>query len=857
MPVKAEVERLKEDFRQGRARLLAAADARSPGEDQLRSYADLNDRIVREIFSLSTRYAEGRSGSAALAIVATGGYGRRELSPFSDVDIAFIPGEEEDPWLESVVHVAFKLVMDVFLSLRELRVGYSYRPVAEVSTWDLATRTAMLDARFICGEPRLSDQLSAEIRRHLSPLDLVLEHRALGERPAGSPSGSLYQVEPDLKNGPGALRDMHRARWIYKLWLDTDNGRLYDTLQSLGLFSARRIDEVRKAAEWFWRARNWLHLASGKRSDILITNYQDRAAAELGGVSTQEWLLQHFTHAETLDRFREAAIRHVLGGPLEIQRCRLLGGYLHLYPSDQAGRPGQEAGLFQLSQHYGIPVALDTLQALEDSREMALRVTEPSPGEIWAFLGILREGRRVAETLRAMARAGLIDRFVEGFSRTMRFVPPDPAHRYTIGEHSLRIVECLEDLLHRRDPAALRFSDLIGQCRHFDMLCLAALVHDAGKLAPVDDHCEASRQIAERIAAILSLAPEKRELLERLVLHHVLLVRTARLQDLNSPNVIQDVARKIGSVEVLRHLVVFTYADTRAVTENNWTSMDERELEALQRRVQDFLGREGQPSLPASAVAERLGSIRKRLARFKDPEEEAVLAHCALMPASYVLNTSLDEIAMHVRLLRRLPDEEVVLDFYNRPNDSYTELTVCTYDDPQPGMLARIAGVLYGCGVDIHKAQVFTLRSDRPVVLDTLWVAATGFPISEGRARRLGAALREVLSGATAVEAFLERVGRKPASGIPLDRVELRNDLSEEHTVVHVIARDREGLLYLMTRTLSSCQLTIHTARVATWNARAENNFYVTMESGAQIPETELPLWKERLTRALRGQERG
>jgi [protein-PII] uridylyltransferase len=844
--MQADVARLRKKLRDGRARLFASSARTAPCRDLLEAHTTLIDDLVREIYQLSCAQADRKSArgpSAALAIAATGGYGRRELSPYSDIDIAFIPSEEDDAWVEAAVHAAFQLVMDVFLHVRDIRVGYSYRPVEEAATWDLSTRTALLDARHLCGDPDLTGRLSHGLRRHLSPLDLVLEHRSGSSRP-------LYSVEPHLKEGPGSLRDLHRARWIYKLLLGADDAGLPAALEARGYLPAPRIDAVRRAAEWFWRARNWLHLTARKRSDVLIANYQERIARELAGVPSQQWLTEHFAHAETLELFCESAIRHALAGPLDLGGAHLRDGTLRL-PEDSA--PDGDAAavrLIQLSQHYGIPIDPAVHQTLEDAREQARGVTLPAPGESWNFLSILREGKRVAPTLRLLARTGLMDRFVGGFSQCMRYAPPDPAHSYTVGEHSLKLVEYLEALQTDRDPSAGRFSELLAQCPHFDVLCLTALIHDAGKLVPGTDHCETAAEIAARVGPLLRLAPEKQEMLTLLARHHILLVRTARLQDLKSANVIQDVARKIGSVDALRHLYVFTYADTRAVSETNWTSMDTRDLDDLYRRVQSSLS--GEPSA-AAAVEDRLGHIRRRLARFKDPEEEAVLQHCAVMPSSYVLNSSLDEIAMHVRLLRRLEEEKVVLDFYNRPGETYSELTVCTYDDPQPGMLARIAGVLYGCGADIYKAQVFTIETEHPVVLDTLWVTSSGMQLSEHRARRTDAALKEVLSGQTRIEDFLRRMGKQPPDAIPLDSVDLRNDLSEEHTVVHVVARDLQGLLYLMTRALSRSGLRIHSARVATWNARAENNFYVTSVTGGQLPEADLPAWKEHLTRALCG----
>src|SRR5437867_12402520 len=219
-----EIGRLRRKFREGRAALFGPEARHAPCRDLLEAHTELVDGVVEEIYKVSCRSADlerPRARHAGLAIVATGGYGRRELNPFSDIDISFMPSEEEDPWVEAAVHMAFRLVMDVFLSFLEVRVGYSYRPVSEVSTWDLATKTSLLDARHLCGDRYLSEALEFQLRQNLSPLDLALEIQS-GEN-GKTRLVSLYSVEPNLKEGPGSLRDLHRGRWIYKLLLGADD----------------------------------------------------------------------------------------------------------------------------------------------------------------------------------------------------------------------------------------------------------------------------------------------------------------------------------------------------------------------------------------------------------------------------------------------------------------------------------------------------------------------------------------------------------------------------------------------------------------------------------------------------------
>jgi [protein-PII] uridylyltransferase len=847
------IEYLRRKFREGRGELFHRVSWNSSPRGFLEAHSLLVDRLLNEIYEASCQAADRvacRSTHSGLAIVATGGYGRKELNPYSDIDIAFIPSEEEDPWVESVVHTAFKLVMDVFLSLRDVHVGYSFRPVAEASAWDVNTKTALLDLRHICGDIALADRLALRIREVLSPLDLMLESQS-AEDAKRRPFQSLYLVEPNLKEGPGSLRDLHRARWIFKLLLRADDHVLDQALKSCAGVSERRLADVHDAADWFWRARTWLHLASGRLSDVLITNYQDRIAHELSDCSAQEWLSQHMAHSETLAGFRQTAVQTLLQGPLTVNEVLLEDGTFHLQVNSP--HPPSATGLLLAAQRYSIPVSLKDLQRLGEASKSAMEIKEPSAEEVWAFNEILGEKQGIAATLRSLMKLGCLDRFLPNYSEVMRFAPPDPAHRYTVGEHSIRMVEHLESLRAGLDPGEQRFTELLGQCPHFDVLCLAALLHDAGKLIPGVDHCITGAELAKSVSARLNLAPEKTEILDVLIRQHLLLVRTARLHDLSSIHVIQKAAEQVPSLEALRHLYVLTYVDTSAVAENNWTSMDLRDLEELYRRMQDWFTLRSDEVPERTVQEDRSILIRKKLEALQARNETAVVKHCDAMPAGYVLNTPLEEIAFHLQLLDRLDAEQVVLDVYNRPGDDHSELTVCTLDDPRPGMLAKITGVLYGCNVDISKAQAFTMGKEKPVVLDTLWIRCNGMQISESKARRILSALKDVLTGARTIEHFLERAGKIPPDGIALEAIDLRNDLSEEHTVIHIVAHDLQGLLYLMTRSLSRCGLAIHSAKIATWNARAENNFYVTSLGGGQIPDRDLQAWTKQLALELQG----
>jgi [protein-PII] uridylyltransferase len=849
-----EIKNLQQKFRKGREQLFHGIQWTAPSHDFLQAHVSLIDGILKDIYKNSCWFADREAPqtlNSTITIVATGGYGRKELNPYSDIDIAFLPPDEEDPWVEAAVHFAFKLVMDVFLSLRDVHVGYAFRPITEASSWNVSTKTALLDLRYICGNHALADKLQRRVRALLSPLDIMLETPNGDER--NQPGYlSMYSVEPNLKEGPGSLRDLHRARWIFKLLLDTGDEELESALLNRVGISERQLNEIREAADWFLKARTWLHLKTHRPSDVLINNYQDQIARDLGGCPAQEWLSQHISHAEALERYRNSAIRTLIQGPYEINGIRLENGSLHI--GDVNAVPNSAAPLFHIAQRYSIPVSLQTQKELEESREQILKIVKPDDEEVSTFKKIFSENRNIASTLRALAQLGAIDRFIPKFSHMLRYVPPESSHNYTVGEHSFRMIEHLESLRFDREAGDRRFADLLTQCSHFDMLCLASLLHDAGKLVPGKDHCITGADMAKDVADGLHLTTEKKEILDILIRHHLLLVRTVRLHDLKSTNVLKLIADRVPDIETLRHLYVFTYADISAVSNANWTSMDDRDLQDLYNKMKDFYSRSDVEDDNAAAMENKIRLIRKKLVAIHSSKDDAaVLRHCDAMPAGYVLNTPLGEISLHIKLLERLETERVVIDIYNRPREDHSELTLCTFDDPKPGILAKITGVLYGCGVNIHKAQALTMDRKSPVVLDTLWIQFNGQQISESKARRIEKSLKEVLTNVKTIDQFLSDAGKVPPDSIVLEKIDLRNDLSEEHTVVNIVAQDLKGLLFTEARCLSRSGLDIHSAKVAVWSDQCENNFYVTTPKGGQIPASNLQAWKEKLAQIIKG----
>ncbi|HVF10227.1 MAG TPA: hypothetical protein VNA16_05460, partial [Abditibacteriaceae bacterium] len=372
---------------------------------------------------------------------------------------------------------------------------------------------------------------------------------------------------------------------------------------------------------------------------------------------------------------------------------------------------------------------------------------------------------------------------------------------------------------------------------------LATLLHDAGKIEAGSDHSISGEQIARRIGERLALAGDRVERLGRLVRHHLVLPRAARLHDLSAPATIRQVMQEVHDVSTLKMLYLLALADTCAVGERSYSNLDLEAMKELYQRVLIAMtSEETAQVLTDSEKREQLVQReRARLRRqLRHPELDDATLHrlCDNLPASYILNTPLPTIATHLKFLDQLPDEKLIVDFYEDQRQSLTEMTVIACDDEKPGLLSKICGVVYAAGPEILTAHVFTLRGySSPaapsaegcdIVLDRLHLAANGRALSEAAGARLAALLREVLLGHRSIEDVLQAAGKSTSLGLTPHRIAARNDLSDEHTVISVLCDSVPGLLYHVTRALAAIDLDIHTAKITSWGGRAEDAFYVT-----------------------------
>jgi len=630
---------------------------------------------------------------------------------------------------------------------------------------------------------------------------------------------------------------------------------------------------LRAARDFFLALRVWLHLETGKKNDVLRVEYQDRCSLSFGyqgegALSSQKLLADYYRHAENVSRALDDVMRRLLQGPLPLDQHfvavarRLRAAHPHVLQN----HPELLIAPFALSQKYGFDFDDELEEQLVSAAPLVDDADRRHAIMRASFTALLKDPATCAASLTAMRKRGVLQAVLPEFAAMLHLAPPDPSHQLTVGEHSIYAVDQLGQLWQDRIKNEELFNVWNG-VDDLEVLLLATLLHDVGKIDPSREHCVAGEELALEITRRLQWNEERCVLVASLVRWHLLLPRLARLRDLSAPATVREVMEQVADVDALKMLYLLSLADTKAVGERTYSELDLQNMKELYERVLMAVTREeaAQVLTDSEKREQMVARQRQRLHRemrraMKNRiDENTLLRLCQQLPTAYVLNTPLPTIASHLQLLDQLPQEKLLVDWQDSNDGAMTEMTIVTYDDPNPGMLSKICGVVYAVGAEILEANMFTLHfppsgetadAERKnhVVLDRLQLGVRGKALPETRCVRFADKLRAVLAEGQSLEEVLLAAGKVTATPLQPQRLEARNDLSDEHTVITVVNENVPGLMFWVTRAMAALGIDIHTAKVTTWAGRAEDVFYVTKRipsnlgqtTNRKIPETEL-----------------
>jgi [protein-PII] uridylyltransferase len=838
--LKIENERLRMRHRYGRG-----------GRDIAAARSDVVDVVVGRACALAAaECAPGLSpDQEEIAVVALGGYGRRELAPFSDVDLLFLRADRADDEVRVVVERALALLWDSGLT-----VGHSFRTIAEcvaMARNDLHSRTALAEARLLAGSPRLYQRLVqrldglvfANARTTAAFLD-SLRHD-LDDRYArfGRAVGLL---EPHVKESAGGLRDLHVILWIGHALFGTHG---LTAIHEMGGLGDGEHKAVLRAYDHLYRIRNEAHFATGRKTDLLDLELQPVLAENLGyrersGMLASELFMRdYYERASELHRISRAFLVRHAPAPRRLfsfglMRRRPRGTFEirdgQLYPRGDAAALGSARRLleaFAIAQREGPELSEELKLDIRGSLRLVDREFRESREAGRAFLRLLASKGRVASALRGMHETGLLGRLLPEFARVTFLVQHDYYHRYTVDEHTLTAIDALDRVAAPSvDPALGRLRQVLDEVAQPAALYLGLLLHDIGK-GRGGGHVRKGARIAERVCARLGVEAGIAADVEFLVDAHLEMSQLSQRRDLSEPGLVETFARRVSTLDRLDMLLLLTYADHCGVGPGVWNEWKGALLWDLYERTRAYLApASGRPEAAAEGAHER--ALRQLETEFPRSEVER---HFALLPERYLRVTDAADMVRHFRLVQRLGETPLAAEWHAAGHA--TDLIVVTRD--HPGLFAQLAGTLTGQRLDILSVDAYT-REDG-IALDIFKVrdVVEHDPVASGRHAGIAAALRSAVEGGHDVAAAVEKrrgaIRRRAKRPLVRPRVVFDALASATSTVIEVRAEDEPGLAFRIASVLSAHGLDIAFAKVATEKSHALDVFYVSCSAGGKL----------------------
>lgn len=839
---------------EGREKLRQRHASGTPGIQVCNAQADLVDSVLLELFE--TYLAELPEAAAKqlrsqVALVPHGGFGRRDLAPFSDVDLMLLYAPRA---LALVVPFAERLTRDVFDA--GLSLGHSVRTPTQavaLGLTDATICTSLIESRYLAGSvnlfTRFMNRFQQKVRRRHGRLLQGTEKARAEER--SQYGDTIYLLEPNIKRSPGALRDIHLLRWAGFIAYGTPDP---ESLQLRGHLSPADFRAIRRGSELLLRLRNELHFHAGKAHDVLDRAEQLRVAELMqyegtNGLLPVEQFMQDYFRATT-DIHHITS--HFVAGAKPGHRVRAFFAPLlsHQVERDFLVGPTQilatRRGRAKLRRDISQALRLADLANLYDKKidytccEVIRQSSPDYPEGLSAeaaqhFMSLLAQPTRLGELLRTLHDLRVLERVIPDFEHARCLLQFNEYHRYTVDEHSIRAVERAVDLRNDRGP----LGDVYRGIKQKRILHLALLIHDLGK-GYAEDHSEIGLRIAAHTALRLRLPLAETELLKFLVHKHLMMSHLAFRRDTSDEQLIVRFAVDVGSPEALQMLYVLTAADLAAVGPGVLNRWKAEVLTDLYRRTMRHLAGDSSASEVDYLLDEKRAQVR---ALVRDEADNAWFdSELKSLPNEYLRTTPVEQIALELRELHRLPRGQVVARARYQPESHTVEYTVCTHESIAPGVFHRLTGALSGQGLQILSAQINTLAEG--MILDRFWATDPDYAGEPAQSRIDSVCeklVQSLLQGDGARPAFRKTWssrGNAPGSVLPT-RVRTDNSTSERFTIIDVFAADRTGLLYRITHTLYELGLSVSVAKIATHLDQVVDVFYVTDQQGGKIVDDE------------------
>lgn len=785
----------------------------------MRQYSHRMDALIQQL------YADAGSLTQSVAVFALGGYGRRELCLHSDIDLLILFAGVIDQEDERFLHKFLNPIWDLGLT-----IGHHVREVSEGAGLDADNPEfllALTDARPVVGDATLLDQFLGASDLALTNTRTLESLKGLIAERHGKYNDTLYQLEPDVKESPGGLRDLFGAQTIAKL---TD-----PALLAQGGSGSRILED---AEEFLLRVRSVLHLEAGRHHNILSHELQERAAERLGYAGAtpsqrvERFMGDYFRHARAIDRSLRWALK-AAPAPIGRNLVRSADGIRFIDTREAAERPETWLSLFQAAIDGGCSVTDDALGCIsQNAGRFAAEAFFPTRPHREALLHFLKPRRGLYARLSEMHDSGMLGQMFPEFKAINCRVVRDFYHKYTVDEHTLLTIKNLERLVNQPAGERARFSRLLGELHAPELLVLSLLYHDVGKWTD-DDHTIESSRMAHAMLERLDLDADSRAEVDFLVREHIKMSLVAFRRDTEDPEIVRQFAQFIGVEERLKMLCLMTLADVEAVSRETLTPWKEELLWRLYVDTYNHL-----TLTYADELMDREGSRASALLvnRPDDVSEDEMMAFLEGLPRRYTQLFSRDSVYRHVRVSRDLPPDTIKA-WLDRVDTGW-ELTVLTHD--RPFLFSNIAGVLSSFGMDILRGFAFTKPSGLIVDMFQFTDDEQFLELNaEGEGELLKLLERVVLGRADVAERLRGREQGAFRQKLPVFSpvVHCDNESSRRYTIVEIIAEDALGLLYRVSRAMSESGCEVDLVLIGTEGRRAIDVFHLTRNGVKLTPD--------------------